>query len=345
MAKACILGIQGTALSESERALIKEADPLGFILFARNCESPDQVRALTGDLRGISGRGDAPILIDQEGGRVARLTPPHWRAAPSAAVFGDLYRNDPVAGLRATRLNARLIGAELAALGINVDCAPVLDLPRPGADPVIGDRAFGADAEAVGQLGNAFRKGLADAGVLAVIKHIPGHGRADADSHLALPRVTAPRDELSATDFAPFKALSGVQPPTPWAMTAHVVFDAVDAEKPATLSSQIIGEVIRDEIGFDGLLITDDLSMKALEGPMAENARAAIAAGCDLNLHCNGEIGEMAVVVDATPEIGGVTIARLKTSLGALRPAKAFDPADGQAELKSLLGPLAARTS
>ncbi len=343
MVKACILGIEGTRLSQRERAFFQEADPLGFILFARNCESPDQVRGLTQDLRGISGRADAPVLIDQEGGRVARLAPPHWRAAPPAAAFGALYLEDPEAGRRAARLNARLIGAELRALGINVDCAPVLDLPGPGADPIIGDRAFAADPATVAELGGAFRAGLNDAGVLAVIKHIPGHGRADADSHLALPRVDCPREELSATDFRPFRALAQTEPPRPWAMTAHVVFEALDRERPATLSTAVIEETIRREIGFDGILITDDLSMQALEGPMRGRAAAAIAAGCDLTLHCNGKLDEMTEVAAGTPEISPRAAARLEASLGALPAPRAIDAAADGAELESLFARAARR--
>jgi beta-N-acetylhexosaminidase len=335
--KACILGVEGLELSAEERAFFADAEPLGHILFARNCETPDQVRALADSLRHISGRGDAPILIDQEGGRVARLKPPHWRAAPPAATFGRLFAVDPDAGRQAVRLNAGLLGTELAALGITVDCAPVLDLPRAGADPIIGDRAFAADAAAVAELGRVFCKGLAAAGVLPVIKHIPGHGRADADSHLALPHVGAPHDELSATDFQPFKALAGLSSPAPWAMTAHVVYEAIDPEKPATLSSNVIAGIIRKEIGFDGLLLTDDLSMEALSGPIAERARQAITAGCDVNLHCNGKMAEMVEVAEGSPELSAAARERLARSLGALAAPQSLDAAAAQAELDSLL--------
>jgi beta-N-acetylhexosaminidase len=335
--KACILGIEAPQLSDRERAFFAEADPLGFILFARNCTSPDQVRALVEDLRDISGRADAPVLIDQEGGRVARLTPPHWRAAPPAAAFGQLFRVDPQSGIQAARLNAHLIGWELHALGINVDCAPILDLPRPGADPIIGDRAFDEDPDCVASLGRAFRDGLSDAGVLAVIKHIPGHGRADADSHLALPRVAASLDELAASDFAPFKVLAKTPEPEPWAMTAHVVYEAVDADRPGTLSASVIGTVIRRQIGFDGILISDDLSMQALTGPLRDRAQAAIAAGCDLNLHCNGKMEEMTQVADASPELSGPAEDKLARSLGALEPPRPFDPDAARAALDALL--------
>jgi beta-N-acetylhexosaminidase len=335
--KACILGIGGTQLSGEERALFAATDPLGFILFDRNCRTPDQVKSLVAALREISGRNDAPILIDQEGGRVARLKPPHWRAAPAMAVFGRLHRADPDAAARATWLNARLLGAELHDLGINVDCAPVLDLPRSGADPIIGDRAFGTDAGTVAALGDVFIDGLNGAGVLAVIKHIPGHGRAGVDSHLQLPRVASPAAELAATDFAPFKALSGRPAPKPWAMTAHVVFEAIDPENPATLSASVIEGSIRGGIGFDGILISDDLSMDALSGPLAARARKAVTAGCDLNLHCNGKMEEMRDVARESSEISEAVWAKLALSLGALKDPEAFDPKEATQELDLLL--------
>lgn len=337
MPKACILGLGGTQLSAQERAFFAETDPLGFILFDRNCRTPDQVRSLVCALREISGRDDAPILIDQEGGRVARLKPPHWRAAPPMAVFGHLHRADPDAAKRAAWLNARLLGAELHDLGINVDCAPVLDLPESGADPIIGDRAFSTDAGAVADLGAAFVDGLNAAGVLAVIKHIPGHGRAGVDSHLQLPRVATPAAELAATDFAPFKALSGRPAPKPWAMTAHVVFEAIDPENPATLSPSVIEGTIRGGIGFDGILISDDLSMGALSGPLAARARKAVAAGCDINLHCNGKMAEMRDVASNSAELSEAVMAKLALSLGALPEAQAFDPEDGGQDLDDLL--------
>jgi beta-N-acetylhexosaminidase len=335
--KACILGLGGTQLSARERAFFTETDPLGFILFDRNCRTPDQIRSLIASLREISGRTDAPILIDQEGGRVARLKPPHWRAAPPAAVFGRLHGADPDAAARAVWLNARLIGAELQGLGINVDCAPVLDLPETGADPIIGDRAFSTDAGIVAALGSAFRDGLSGSGVLAVIKHIPGHGRAGVDSHLQLPRVASPAAELAATDFAPFKALSGGPAPKPWAMTAHVVYEAIDPENPATLSASVIGDVIRGAIGFDGILISDDLSMEALSGPLAVRARKAVGAGCDLNLHCNGKMEEMHDVALESPELSKAMVAQLAQSLGALLEPEAFDPEAAVQELDALL--------
>jgi len=334
--KVCILGLGGPKLSSQERDFFAEIDPLGFILFDRNCETPDQVRTLTTALRDISGRADAPILIDQEGGRVARLKSPNWRVAPPAAVFGDLHSADPCAAARAAWLNARLIGAELHGLGINVNCAPVLDIPVFGADPIIGDRAFSTDAATVAVLGTAYLDGLCGSGVLAVIKHIPGHGRAGVDSHLQLPRVKSLYDELSATDFAPFKAMSGRPAPQPWAMTAHVVFEAIDAEKPSTLSPSVIGDVIRGGIGFDGILISDDLSMEALSDPLAVRAREAIAAGCDLNLHCNGKLMEMQDVACSSPELSEAVRGKLALSIGALPEPEAFDAGVAVEELDVL---------
>jgi len=337
--KACILGLNGPRLSGRERAFFAEADPYGFILFERNCQTPDQVRRLVAALREISGRADAPILIDQEGGRVARLKPPHWRAAPPAAAFGELHRADAGAAAKAVRLNGRLIGAELFDLGINVDCAPVLDIQAPGADPVIGDRAFSDDPVAVAALGRAFCDGLLASGVLPVIKHIPGHGRAGADSHVALPRVAAARDVLAATDFVPFKPSSGGpgSEARPWAMTGHVVFETIDPENPATLSARVIEEVIRGDIGFDGILITDDLSMEALSGPLAARARKAMGAGCDLNLHCNGKMEEMAEVALESPELSVSVMAKLALSLGALPAAAPLDSAKAKRDLDGAL--------
>ncbi|MCZ6885331.1 MAG: beta-N-acetylhexosaminidase [Alphaproteobacteria bacterium] len=335
MPKALILGLAGAQLTNSERRLFAEADPLGFILFSRNCGTPDQVRALTADLRSISGRGDVAILIDQEGGRVARLGAPHWRVAPNAAAFGVLYRQSQERGLGAVELNARLIGAELHDLGINVDCAPVLDLPRDGADPIIGDRAFSDDAMTISALGLAFCEGLLAAGVLPVLKHIPGHGRAEADSHVALPRVATPWAELAATDFVPFRALSRGLSPKPWAMTAHVVFTAMDSDQPATLSKAVIDEVIRRAIGFDGIVISDDLSMKALSGPIGTRSRDAFAAGCDLILHCNGDMAEMAAAAQESPDLSVDMTTKLAASLGALGAPEDFDRDQAVMELES----------
>lgn len=290
-AAAALFGCRGLALSAEEKAFFAEVRPFGFILFARNVENPDQVRALVAELRACVGRADAPVLIDQEGGRVQRLRPPHWRAAPAASQIAALGAS---AG-RAAYLNARLIGRELSELGITVDCAPVLDVARPETHAVIGDRAYSDDPARVAMLGRAVCDGLRAEGVHPVVKHIPGHGRARADSHLELPRVSASYEELDALDFAPFKALKDED----WAMTAHIVYDAVDPEAPATCSRAMIGGVIRDAIGFTGLLMSDDLSMKALEGDFGARTRAALDAGCDMVLHCNGEIAEMRAIATA----------------------------------------------
>ncbi|HEX2150845.1 MAG TPA: beta-N-acetylhexosaminidase, partial [Stellaceae bacterium] len=275
------------------------SDPLGFVLFRRNCVSRDQVRALVDELREAVGREDAPVLIDQEGGRVARLRPPEWRAYPAAAAIAA--RSDPVA-LEAARLSARLIAEDLAELGITVDAAPVLDLPAQGADPVIGDRAWGTEAARVASLGRAVCEGLLAGGVLPIIKHMPGHGRARVDSHKALPRVDDERATLARADFAPFRALADM----PWAMTAHIVYTAIDDAAPATLSRIVIETVIRGEIGFDGVLVSDDVSMGALAGGFAERTRRALDAGVDLVLHCNGDMAEMEEIVASarplTPE-------------------------------------------
>jgi beta-N-acetylhexosaminidase len=303
-ARAIILGCAGEALTTGERRFFAAADPVGFILFRRNCRSPDQVRRLTSALREAVGRDDAPILIDQEGGRVARLRPPHWRGYPPAAHLGSLPEAD---GELAARLGARLIADDLKHLGITVNCLPVLDVPVPGADPVIGDRAYGAEPARVARLGRAVCQGLIEGGVLPVIKHIPGHGRARVDSHHACPIVETAKDELRRSDFAPFRALCDM----PWAMTAHIVYMSIDPKAPATLSPLVISEVIRSEIGFGGVLVSDDLSMQALGGEIGERAGAALAAGCDLALHCNGDLRQMEATVAATGPISADTAARL----------------------------------
>lgn len=291
---AAIFGCSGPALTESERAFFHETNPLGLILFARNCETPDQIRALIVDFCETVGRGDAPALIDQEGGRVARLRPPHWRESPPAARFGRLAAKSPSRAVEAARLNARMIAAELHALGITIDCAPVLDVPQPGAHDIIGDRAPGRSADLAILIGRAIAEGLMDGGVLPVIKHIPGHGRANADSHEALPVVDATAEDLALEDFAPFRALRAM----PWAMTAHVLYRALDKKNPATTSPAIVESIIRGHIGFDGVLVTDDLSMKALKGTPGERTRAALHAGCDVVLHCNGDMPEMQNVAE-----------------------------------------------
>ncbi|MEX0810358.1 MAG: beta-N-acetylhexosaminidase [Dongiaceae bacterium] len=309
-----IFGCAGTVLSADERDLFRRADPLGLIVFARNCADPDQIRALVGDFRATVGRADAPVLIDQEGGRVQRLQPPHWRAAPPPARFGAIATRDRARGREGAALNARLIAAELADLGIDVDCVPCVDLRLPGAHQVIGDRALGEDPQLVAEMGRAVAEAFLAGGVLPVVKHIPGHGRALSDSHHELPVVTASAAELELTDFVPFRALADM----PWAMTAHVVYTAYDDTKPATLSRCVIDRVIRGHIGFDGILLSDDLNMKALDGDLGDLAAASIAAGCDLALHCNGDLGEMARVVAALTPIAPATRTRLEAGRARL---------------------------
>jgi len=280
--RAIILGCSGTQLTADERAFFRDADPLGFILFARNIETPEQARRLTDDLRSAVGRAEAPVLIDQEGGRVARLKPPHWRKAPPARLLGELYERDPERGLEATLLNSRLLAADVSSIGCDVDCLPVLDIAFPETHTVIGDRAYAAAPESVAALGRAAAEGLLAEGVMPVIKHIPGHGRATVDSHHSLPRVDASRDVLERADFLPFKLLSDL----PWAMTAHVLYSAIDAAAALTVSARGVQEVVRGHIGFDGLLLSDDLSMQALGGDLGERAARALEAGCDIALHC-----------------------------------------------------------
>ncbi|MCH8997567.1 MAG: beta-N-acetylhexosaminidase [Proteobacteria bacterium] len=330
---AVIFGCEGPVLNDWERDFFSDHNPLGFILFARNCEDPEQVRALVAALRATIGRAEAPVLIDQEGGRVARLKPPHWRAPPAPGRFGLIAGRDRERAHEAVRLNARLIAADLMDLGITVDCAPALDLPTPGADAVIGDRAFGADAEIIADLGRAFCEGLLAGGVLPVIKHMPGHGRARVDSHLEMPVVEAPRAELEMSDFRPFTALADA----PWAMTGHVVYAAIDPDNPATTSRTVIGEVIRGLIGFDGVLVTDDLSMGALAGNFADRAAAALEAGCDLVLHCNGEPDEMTEVARGVTSLSAEAERRLAAA--AARPAapETVDRAVFTARLERLL--------
>jgi len=295
-----IFGLSSSTLKDNERAFFSATMPLGFILFSRNCQTPEQVRALCTDLRGVTGRADTPILIDQEGGRVARLQVPHWRHPPPARLFGDLWDRDPDNARRAAMLNGQLIGADLRGNGINVDCAPVLDVPVPGSHDIIGDRAFHTKPEAIAALGRAFADGLIAAGVLPVIKHIPGHGRAAADSHTELPVVDATLQSLE-NDFMPFRALHEL----PLAMTAHVLYSALDLAHPATTSALIIADIIRTKIGFDGLLMSDDISsnMRALSGSFARRASDSIAAGCDAVLHCDGDLMAMQVIAAALPPL------------------------------------------
>ena len=314
------LGLSGPVLTDAERALIRGANPAGFILFGRNVVDPAQLRALTDSLRDTSGRADLPILIDQEGGRVARLRPPHWPAFPAAGRFAALYDKAPMSAIEAVRANAQAIALMLAEAGINVDCAPMVDVRQPDADAIMGDRAFGTEPMQVAALGRAMLDGLKAGGVAGVIKHMPGHGRARADSHHSLPLVDAPAEEL-ATDIAPFRALAAR---APMAMTAHILYPAWDADRPATLSPTIIGKVIRGEIGYDGLLMTDDIAMGALTAPLPERARAALDAGCDVVLHCTGEPADNELLANALPAIGEAAAARLARAMaGTARPGAA----------------------
>jgi beta-N-acetylhexosaminidase len=332
--RAFITGLKDTSISADERAFLRAAAPWGLILFKRNIRSAEQVRDLIAEFRSLLGRPDAPVLIDQEGGRVQRLGPPQWPAYPPGAAYGRLYDRDPADGLAAARLGGRLIANDLTALGITVDCVPVADVPVAGADAVIGERAYGDTPAKVAAIGAAITEGLIDGGVLPVLKHLPGHGRATADSHLRLPVVDTDRATLELTDFAAFRPLAGLA----LGMTAHVVFTALDRDLPATTSPTIIGQVIRSFIGFDGLLMSDDLSMEALSGTLAERTRAALAAGCDMALHCNGELREMEAVAGAAPELGGDAARRATTALAARRPPAAIDLAAARDKFARLMG-------
>ena len=331
---AFIAGCAGPTLSSEEAAFFRRTRPWGFILFKRNCETPAQIRALTAALREASGRPEAPILIDQEGGRVQRLGPPTWPAYPEGRVFGELHARDRVAGLAAARLGARLIAADLLALGIDVDCLPVLDVPVAGAHDVIGRRAYGTTPGVVAELGRAAAQGLLDGGVLPVIKHIPGHGRAGVDSHHHLPVVDTPRAVLEATDFPPFRASADL----PLAMTAHVVYTAIDPDRPATTSKRVIDEVIRGFVGYDGCLMSDDVSMKALSGTLGERTRAALDAGCDLVLHCNGDLAEMREVAAHCRPLAGDALRRALRAEAMRRRPTVFDEVEARAEFARLTG-------
>jgi beta-N-acetylhexosaminidase len=341
MRSRAIYGCAGESLSAEERDFFRQTRPWGFILFARNIRIPAQVIALVEELRATVGDVNTPILIDQEGGRVARLKPPQWRARPPAATFGALHDTAPDAAKEAAYLNARLIAHDLAGLGINVDCLPVLDVPVPGAHDIIGDRAFAPDPHTIIELGRAQIDGLLDGGVLPVMKHIPGHGRSQADSHLALPRVTASEAELSGSDFVTFRSLENC----PIAMTAHVVYESIDPQRPATTSPKVIRDVIRGEIGFTGLLMSDDLSMKALEGPLSARARQALFAGCDLVLHCNGELDEMRDVATEVKILDGLALKRSAQALAHLHAPAPFDAEAAEARLATLLAPLTGATA
>ncbi|MBS0550564.1 MAG: beta-N-acetylhexosaminidase [Proteobacteria bacterium] len=335
--RATILGCVGPDLTADERAFFRDADPLGFILFARNVDTPERTRRLVEELRSCVARADAPVLIDQEGGRVARLRPPHWRKAPPARLLGDLYARDPEKGLLATALNARLLAADVASIGCDVDCLPVLDIAFPETHAVIGDRAFAESPEPVAALGRAAAEGAMAEGVMPIVKHIPGHGRATVDSHLSLPTVSASRAELERTDFLPFRLLADL----PWAMTGHLLFEAIDPSQAITVSAGGVKDVIRGFIGFDGLLLSDDLSMQALGGTLGARAARSIAAGCDIALHCNGKRDEMEQVVANTGPMTAAAGRRFDAGRKALGRARAplgkAGLADAERQVASLL--------
>jgi beta-N-acetylhexosaminidase len=332
MTRAFITGVAGTSITPAERSFLREAAPWGLILFKRNIESPQQVSDLINEFRDCVGRDDAPVLVDQEGGRVQRLGPPHWPAYPPGGVFGELYDRNRAVGIAVAKLGARLIAADLHALGITVDCLPLADLRLPGADLVIGNRAYGAMPDKVAAIAGAVAEGLMDGGVLPVLKHIPGHGRAMADSHLSLPIVNAERAELEATDFAAFRQLRGL----PLGMTAHVVYTALDT-LPATTSATMINEVIRGFIGFQGLLMSDDVSMGALSGTIGERSVASLAAGCDVVLHCNGNLEEMEEVAENSSELKGASAQRAAAALAARQHPSKIDLSTARVEFARIL--------
>ena len=329
--RAFISGCIGTALSPAEVDFFKQAQPWGLILFGRNCKSPEQIKQLTSDFRQAVERKDAPVLIDQEGGRVQRMSPTTgpWRKYPAPVAYGAIYVSCPIHALRTARNVGRLMAKDLHEVGISVNCVPVLDLPQASSHKIISDRAYSTKVDALLALARAHMAGFAAGGILPVIKHMPGHGRATVDSHRELPRVSASRSELEGTDMLPFAAFADA----PMGMTCHVVFEALDPDNPATLSRKVIRDVIRKQLGFQGLLMTDDLSMKALGGSYADRARRAIEAGCDLVLHCNGEMNEMQEVANAVPLLTGKSLARAKA---ALRKAFKPSPFDEKAALKDL---------
>jgi len=332
--KALIIGCTGTKLSAEEIKFIGEIKPWGLILFRRNIIDPSQIKALTSHFREIVGRPNAPVLIDQEGGRVQRMGPPHWRKYPAAAQYLKASRGNVNEAAQLARLSSRLIAQDLGDCGINVDCMPVLDCPVIGSNDAIGDRAYASEPEAISQIGRAAAQGMLDGGVLPIIKHMPGHGRAMVDSHYALPVVKEPIDILENTDFYPFKRLNDL----PVAMTGHIVFDAIDPTGPATTSAKIIRDIIRGWIGFDGLLLSDDVSMKALAGGFRERTHALFEAGCDIALHCNGVMEEAEAVAAASPVLTGPSLERANRALSLLeRPPSVFDPVEAAKILEAKL--------
>lgn len=341
--RACILSVSGETLSVEEAALLADMQPWGVILMGRSCASRDQVRGLVDRIWDALGRA-CLIFIDQEGGRVARLKSPEWPRFPAAGLYSKLYTHDPEAGREAVWLGHRLIANELSLLGIHANCAPVLDRYIEGAHEIVGDRAFGQSASQIAELGRVALEGMRDGGVAGVIKHVPGHGRALVDSHETLPKITAGDNELSE-DFACFAALVDA----PMAMTAHIAFEAYDRDHPVTLSKTVISDVIRNRIGFDGLLMSDDLGMKALGGSLTERAQGAIAAGCDIALHCSGFVkdpamihAEMRSVAEVVPLLEGAALARAKHAENFATLSRPFDAAAGFARLSELFAPLEA---
>ncbi len=330
--KPLFLGMSGLILTDEERAFFRDVAPAGYILFRRNCADRAQMRALTDELRSLSGRGDVPILIDQEGGRVARMAPPEWPSFPKAEAFDRLYDVAPMSAIEAVRANAQAIAVMLAEVGVNVDCLPLLDVRDPAGHDIIGDRAFGAEPMRVSALGRATIEGLRAGGVVGVVKHIPGHGRAQSDSHVELPVVRADAAALER-DLEPFIRLAHA----PMAMTAHVVYPAWDADQCASLSAKVIDGVIRGRIGFDGLLMSDDLGMHALSGDFGDRARGVLAAGCDIALHCSGDMAEMRAVAGAVGEIGAEARTRLDRAMAGIVGVVATDPFDALAARRDAL--------
>lgn len=337
--QAVIYDCEGPRLSDEERAFFKDVDPWGFIVFARHCASADELRAHCDELRDCVGRADAPILIDQEGGRVARMKPPIFPAHPAPAVFGDLWRLDPAKASEAARLNAYLIARMVSDCGVTVNCVPMLDVPQPDADPaVIGDRAIAKHADIIAALGRHVIEGTLEGGALPVMKHLPGHGRALCDSHYDLPNTCARREDLQSVDFAPFKSFADL----PMAMTGHVIYEAYDKERPSTLSPVVINDVIRGEIGFDGLLFTDDLRMKALSGDVASRVKGSFDAGCDIALCCNFTMDEKKQSASALRRLAGKSQARASRALAGLRDVARRPVEDDYKKLESLLKPVMA---
>ncbi len=332
--RALITGLEGRVLTAGESRFLSDVRPLGIILFARNCESQDQIRRLVADAVAAIGSDETLVLIDQEGGRVQRLRPPLGRTLPPAIAYASRYEaGDADGACAAAEAAARLVARDLRDLGINTNCTPVLDLPVPGAHAIIGDRAFGTSVEQVIRLGRAVAKGFSAGGVLPVIKHIPGHGRATKDSHLDLPVVDTPHAELSRTDFAPFRALADI----PAAMSAHVVFSNIDPDAPASTSAKVTSEVIRGEIGYDGLLMSDDLGMHALKGTMGERAQAVIRAGSDVALHCSGVLSEMEEAANGVPALSGAPLRRAKLAFAVLKNQDDFDVASAERQLAAVI--------